>query len=92
MVIECWEFRAKGRTVLSALIQRISRDRSWFGGQCTRVGFSRASRSCFLLNRSGGRQARCSSPLFFLLWPKWFGKDLEGRGSSKHPSRTPFLA
>ena len=35
-VIEYWELRPKGRTVLSALIQCISRDRSWLGGQCSR--------------------------------------------------------
>lgn len=35
-VIEYWELRPKGRTVLIALIQCISRDRSWFGGQCSR--------------------------------------------------------
>jgi len=49
--------------VLSALIQRISRATSWFGGQCTRAGFLCASRSCVLWNRNGGRQARCYSPL-----------------------------
>ena len=37
-VIEYWELRPKGRTVLSALIQCISRDRSWLGGQDSRVG------------------------------------------------------
>ena len=35
-VIEYWELRPKGRTVLSALIQCISGDRSWLWGQCSR--------------------------------------------------------
>ena len=34
-VIEYWELRPEGRTVLSALIQCISRDTSWFGEQCS---------------------------------------------------------
>ena len=40
-VIENWELRPKGRTVLSALIQCFSRDRTGLGGSVQGAKFSR---------------------------------------------------
>ena len=48
-VIEYWELRPKGRTVLNALIQCISQDKSWFGGNIQEAGFSHCvSKLCLL--------------------------------------------